>query len=118
MSAIEGAAKPVVGPMVQGIHTTLDAAAQRTVANWVTLKGISETRSGPVGCANTQTGPWESTTKEQILMAQTTLAEGAITPSPHNTVTVELVQPADLPAFVQITWPEAPTVCDPRASPR
>jgi hypothetical protein len=56
MSAIEGAAKPVVGPMVQGIHTTLDAAAQRTVANWVTLKGISETRSGPVGCANTRRG--------------------------------------------------------------
>lgn len=30
MRAIEGAAKPIVGPMVQGIHTTLDAAAQKS----------------------------------------------------------------------------------------
>jgi hypothetical protein len=40
MSDIEAAAKPVVGPMVAGRAMTLDGAAQRTVANWVVLKGI------------------------------------------------------------------------------
>jgi hypothetical protein len=40
MSDIEGAAKHIVGPMVQGIPTMLDAAAQRSVANWAVLKGL------------------------------------------------------------------------------
>jgi hypothetical protein len=44
----------------------------------------------------------------------TTLGEAQITRSPHETtITVELVQPADLPAFVQVTWPLQPTVLDP-----
>jgi hypothetical protein len=40
MSDIEAAAKPIVGPMVQGIATTLDPIAQQTVANWAVLKGL------------------------------------------------------------------------------
>jgi hypothetical protein len=40
MGDIEGTAKPIVGPMAQGIPTTLDAAAQRAVANWAVLKGL------------------------------------------------------------------------------
>lgn len=40
MSQIESAAKPIVGPMVRGITTTLDAAAQETVANFVVVKGL------------------------------------------------------------------------------
>jgi hypothetical protein len=49
MSDIEGAAKDIVGPMVQGVATTLDAAAQRTVADWVVLKGLvaAQTSSPP-----------------------------------------------------------------------
>jgi hypothetical protein len=41
------------------------------------------------------------------------LGESQLTQSPHNVVTVELVQPDDLPAFVQISWPLQPTVLDP-----
>jgi hypothetical protein len=40
MGDIEGTAKPIVGPMAQGIPTTLDAAAQWAVANWAVLKGL------------------------------------------------------------------------------
>jgi hypothetical protein len=40
MSDIEAEAKYIVGPMVQGIPTTLDTAAQRAVANWTVLKGL------------------------------------------------------------------------------
>jgi hypothetical protein len=43
----------------------------------------------------------------------TILAESQITPSPHETVTVELVEPADMPAFVQVSWPLQPSVIDP-----
>jgi hypothetical protein len=40
MGGIEGMAKPIVGPMVQGTPTTLDAAAQQAVASWAVLKGL------------------------------------------------------------------------------
>ena len=40
MGDIEGAAKRIVGPMVQGIPTVLDAAAQQAMANWAILKGL------------------------------------------------------------------------------
>jgi hypothetical protein len=39
MADIEAAAKPIVGPMVIGQPTELDAGAQQIVANWVALKG-------------------------------------------------------------------------------
>jgi hypothetical protein len=44
----------------------------------------------------------------------TILAESQITPSPHDVVGVQLVEPADLPAFVQISWPEFPSIVDPQ----
>jgi len=47
MSDIEGAAKDSVGPMVQGIATTLDAAAQQVVANWAVLKGLVAVQTSP-----------------------------------------------------------------------
>jgi len=40
MGDIEGTAKLIVGPMVQGTPTTLDTAAQEAVANWTVLKGL------------------------------------------------------------------------------
>jgi hypothetical protein len=40
MAGVESAAKDVVGPMVQGRPTNLDADAQRVVANWSVLKGL------------------------------------------------------------------------------
>jgi hypothetical protein len=46
------------------------------------------------------------------LSKSTILAESRITQSPHNTITVELVEPADMPAIVQVTWPLQPTVLD------
>jgi hypothetical protein len=48
----------------------------------------------------------------------TSLAEGQITPSPHDVVTVVLVQPDDMPAVIRISWPLHPTVCDPRRFPQ
>jgi hypothetical protein len=47
----------------------------------------------------------------------TQLGESQITHSPHDVLTIQLVQPADLPAFVQITWPLQPTVLHPRRFP-
>lgn len=44
MADIEGTARPIVGPMVQGRATTLDPDAQRTVANWAVLKGLVATQ--------------------------------------------------------------------------
>ena len=44
----------------------------------------------------------------------TTLAEGQITTSPHNTIAVELVEPEGMPAIVKIARPFQPTVCGPR----
>lgn len=41
----------------------------------------------------------------------TILAESQITP--HETLTVELVQPRDVPAYVRVVWPPQPTVLDP-----
>lgn len=47
---------------------------------------------------------------------QITLASGQITPSPRNTITVELVEPTHgKPATVTITWPTRPTVTTPAA---
>lgn len=38
MADVEGMAKDIVGPMAQGLPTTLDAAAQGIVADWVAVK--------------------------------------------------------------------------------
>jgi hypothetical protein len=45
---------------------------------------------------------------------QTTLAESQVTQTPHDVVTVELVQPDDMPAVVKITWPGQPSIVDPK----
>jgi len=47
MSDIEKAAKPVVGPMVWGTRTLLDATAQQKVATWAVLKAMVTTRTSP-----------------------------------------------------------------------
>jgi hypothetical protein len=47
----------------------------------------------------------------------TILASGQITPSPHHTITVELVDPDGVPATVRIGWPPQPTVINPRRFP-
>lgn len=44
---------------------------------------------------------------------QTILGEAQITRSSHDVIEVQLVEPADLPAFVQISWPLQPSVIDP-----
>jgi hypothetical protein len=43
----------------------------------------------------------------------TTLGEAQLTQSPNETITVELVQPDDMPPIVRIGWPLQPTVIDP-----
>jgi len=46
-------------------------------------------------------------------MSKTTiLGDAQLTQSPHDVVTVELVQPDDLPPIVKIGWPPQPTVID------
>jgi hypothetical protein len=45
----------------------------------------------------------------------TTLGESQITRSSHDIIEVQLVEPADLPTFVQITWPVQPTIVDPKS---
>jgi len=45
--------------------------------------------------------------------SSTTLAAGPINQT-GATITIELIQPAGYPASIVITWPSAPTVCDPR----
>jgi len=40
MSEIEGAAKPIIAPMIMGQTTTLDTPAQETLAAWLGLKAI------------------------------------------------------------------------------
>jgi hypothetical protein len=47
----------------------------------------------------------------------TTLAEGQITPSPHNTITIELVEADETPAVVIVSWPLQPTVLHPGRFP-
>jgi hypothetical protein len=47
------------------------------------------------------------------LSKSTILGESQITPSPHDVVTVELLQPDDMPAVVQICWPVQPSIVDP-----
>jgi hypothetical protein len=44
---------------------------------------------------------------------QTTLASGQFTPSPDNTITVELLEPAAQPATVRVTWPSHTTITSP-----
>jgi hypothetical protein len=49
-------------------------------------------------------------------MSKTTmLGEAQITPSIHDTITVLLIDRGDLPAIVQISWPQSPTIVDPKA---
>jgi hypothetical protein len=43
----------------------------------------------------------------------TSLAESQVTQSSHDVVDVQLVEPADLPAFVQISLPAQPSIVDP-----
>jgi hypothetical protein len=59
MSDIEAEAKYIVGPMVQGIPTTLDTAAQRAVANWTVLKGLVAATIEPRQGRPTPEGPYE-----------------------------------------------------------
>jgi hypothetical protein len=47
----------------------------------------------------------------------TILASGQIIPSPHHTITVELVDPDGMPATVRIGWPPQPTVINLRRFP-
>ena len=44
----------------------------------------------------------------------TELAFGRFTPSPDDTITVELLEPDAMPTMIRITSPGAATVCDPR----
>jgi hypothetical protein len=44
----------------------------------------------------------------------TELAEAQVTQTPHDVVSVELVQPDDLSAIVRVTWPEQPSIVDPK----
>jgi hypothetical protein len=43
------------------------------------------------------------------------LGEAQITQSPHDTITVQLIERGDLPAIVSISWPESPSIVDPKA---
>jgi hypothetical protein len=45
----------------------------------------------------------------------TELASAQFTPS--DAITVDLIQPPDMPPVVRIVWPVQPTVCDPRRFP-
>jgi hypothetical protein len=45
----------------------------------------------------------------------TPLASSQITQSTHDTITVQLIDRGDLPAIVSISWPESPTVVDPKS---
>jgi hypothetical protein len=44
----------------------------------------------------------------------TPLASGAVN---HDQISVELVEPEDMPAAVRIVWPAKPTVVDPKRFP-
>jgi hypothetical protein len=44
----------------------------------------------------------------------TTVGEAQVTQSPHDVVTVELIQPADMPAIVRVDWPPQPTLVNPQ----
>ena len=35
----------------------------------------------------------------------------------HDTISIELLEPADLPAMVRVVWPPQPTVIDPKRFP-
>jgi hypothetical protein len=38
------------------------------------------------------------------------LASGQFTPSPHNTISIELIEPVGGQAIVRVTWPLQPTI--------
>lgn len=41
------------------------------------------------------------------------LAESQVTQTPHDVVTVQLIEPDGMPPIVKITWPPQSTVIDP-----
>ena len=43
----------------------------------------------------------------------TTLVEDQLTQSPNDTITIELIQPDDMPPVIRVTWPTAPTITTP-----
>jgi hypothetical protein len=43
----------------------------------------------------------------------TTVGEAQVTPSPHDVIEIQLVEPAGMPPTVTITWPLQPTVINP-----
>jgi hypothetical protein len=45
--------------------------------------------------------------------SSTPLAETQLGTSPHDVITVVLVEPDHLPARVRITWPASPSLIDP-----
>lgn len=47
----------------------------------------------------------------------TELARAQLTPSPHNTVTVELIEADETPAVVIVTWPQRRPCYTRNASP-
>ena len=47
----------------------------------------------------------------------TILAESQLSPSPHNTVTIELIEADNMPAVVIVSWPPKPTVLHPQRFP-
>jgi hypothetical protein len=49
MSKLEGAAKPIVGPMTTGKAMDLDAVAQQIVANWFAVKGLVAVQTNRLG---------------------------------------------------------------------
>jgi hypothetical protein len=79
-----------------------------TVSAWEVVAGAGEQTHVYVGRA------FARAAVEIPMSKSTTLAEGQITTSPHNTIAVELVEPEGMPAIVKIARPFQPTVCDPR----
>ena len=47
----------------------------------------------------------------------TTLGESQIIASPHNVISIELVEADETPAVVIVTWPLQPTMLHPRRFP-
>jgi hypothetical protein len=47
----------------------------------------------------------------------TELATAQLTPSPHNPLTIELIEADDMPAVVIVSWPQQPTVLHPQRFP-
>jgi hypothetical protein len=47
----------------------------------------------------------------------TPLAEALISRSNHDIITIELIEPADLPPKIKVSWPLQPSLIDPTAFP-